>query len=97
MFLRNMDNPSCDNKVKIWQSFKVQHFDHASPTGACDGRKCQEPLDELSVQVPLLYHHQNFTGCTLRVSGTELRTDGRTNRRTDDPLPDAPVDLSDRG
>ena len=49
--------------------------------------KCKEPIDELTVQVWLLYHQPNFKYCTLFVSGTELRTDrqtnGRTNKRTD--------------
>ena len=38
--------------------------------------KCEEPIDELTVQVWLLYHHPNFRYCTLFESGTELRTDG---------------------
>ena len=42
--------------------------------------KCEEPIDELTVQVVLLYHHPNFKYCTLFVSGTELRTDKRTDR-----------------
>ena len=45
--------------------------------------KCEEPIDELTVQVWLLYDHQNFKYCTLFVSGTELRTDGQTDRQTD--------------
>ena len=45
--------------------------------------KCEEPLDELTVQVWLLYHHPNFEYCTLIVSGTELQTDGQTDRQTD--------------
>ena len=36
--------------------------------------KCEEPIDELTVQGWLLYHHQTFKYCTLIVSGTELRT-----------------------
>ena len=48
--------------------------------------KCEEPIDELTVQVWLLYHHQNFKYCTLFVSGTELRTD----RQTDDPITRCP-------
>ena len=43
--------------------------------------KCEQPLDELTVQVWLPYYHPNFKYCTLFISGTELRTDGRT----DDP------------
>ena len=45
--------------------------------------KCEEPIDELTVQVWLLYHHPNFKYCTLFVSGTELRTDKRTDKWTD--------------
>ena len=49
----------------------------------------EEPIDELTVQVWLLYHHLNFK-CSLFVSGTELRTDRRTNRQTDDPITKCP-------
>ena len=52
--------------------------------------KCEEPIDELTVQVWLLYHHPNFKYCTLFVRGTELRTDGRTDKRTDDPITRCP-------
>ena len=45
--------------------------------------KCEEPLDELTVQVWLLYGHPNFKYCTLFISGTELRTDKLTDGRTD--------------
>ena len=53
--------------------------------------KCEQPIDELTVQVWLLYHNPNFKYCTLFVSGTgrdgitDGQTDKRTNRRTDDP------------
>ena len=40
-----------------------------------------EPIDELTVQVWLLYH-PNFKYHTLFVSGAELQTDGRTDRQT---------------
>ena len=45
--------------------------------------KCEEPIDKLTVQVWLLYHHPNFKYCTLFVSGTELQTDGQTDGQTD--------------
>ena len=49
--------------------------------------KCEGPIDELTVQVWLLYHHPNFKYCTLCISGTELWTDrqmdGWTDRQTD--------------
>ena len=48
--------------------------------------KCEEPIDELTVQVLLLYHHPNFKYCTLLVSGTELRSD----RQTNDPITRCP-------
>ena len=59
--------------------------------------KCKEPIDELTVQVWLLYHHPNFRYCTLFVSGTELRTDGQTDGQTDDPITRCPADLSGWG
>ena len=40
---------------------------------------CEEPLDELTVQVWLLYRHPNFNYWTLFISGTKLRTDGQTD------------------
>ena len=45
--------------------------------------KSEQPLDELTVQVWLLYDHPNFKYCTLFISGAELRTDKRTERWTD--------------
>ena len=32
-----------------------------------------------------MYDHKNFKYCTLFVCRTELRTDGQTDRQTDDP------------
>ena len=45
--------------------------------------ECKEPIDELTVQVWLLYHRQNFKYCTLFVSRTIRRTDRQTDGRTD--------------
>ena len=53
------------------------------PQGHGMSVKCEEPIDELTVQVWLLYNHPNFNYWTLFVSGTELRTDRQTDRRTD--------------
>ena len=53
------------------------------PQGHLMSLKCEQPLDELTVQVWLLYDHPNFKYCTLFISGTELRRDGRTDGRTD--------------
>ena len=43
--------------------------------------KYEQPLDELTVQVWLLYDRPNFRYCTLLISGTELWT----YKRTDNP------------
>ena len=85
MCLWNTD-ASGGNKVKLWQKSLVPHFDPPHPQGYGMSVKCEEPLDEATVQVWLLYEHPNFKYCTLIVSGTELRTDGRTDRQTDDPI-----------
>ena len=53
------------------------------PQGQVMSEKCEEPIDELTVQVWLHYHHLNFKYCTLFVSGTELQTNRQTNRQTD--------------
>ena len=58
-------------------------FTTPHPQGHVMSVKCEQPLDELTVQVLLLYDHPNFKYCTLFISGTELQTDGRTDRRTD--------------
>ena len=53
------------------------------PRGHVMSVKYEEPIDEFTVQVLLLYHHPNFKYCTLFVSGTELQTDRQTNGQTD--------------
>ena len=70
------------NMAKISKSY-ILTLPH--PQGHGISVKCEEPIDELTVQVWLLYHHPNFKYCTLFVSGTELRTDKRTDKQTDDP------------
>ena len=89
MCLWNTDAPG-GNKVKIWQkSLSPTFWPRPHTQGHGMSVKCEEPIDELTVQVWLLYDHQNFKYCTSFVSGTELRTDGQTDRqtdgRTDDP------------
>ena len=55
------------------------------PQGNVMSVKCEESIDELTVQVWLLYHCPNFKYCTLFVIGTELYvlTNGQTNGWTD--------------
>ena len=68
------------------QNLEVLHFDPAPTPRAWDvAVKCEEPIDELTVQVWLLYDHPNFEYCTLFVSETEYRKDRRTIRLLDAP------------
>ena len=66
------------NMAKISKSY-ILTLTH--PKGHVISVKCEQSLDELTFQVWLLYDHPNFKYCTLFISGTELRTE----RRTDDP------------
>ena len=61
--------------------------------------KCDEPIDEIAVQVWLMYYHPNFKYCTLYAGQniTDRQTDRQTDGRTDGQtirLLDAPADLS---
>ena len=71
-------------------------FTPPNPQWHVSSMKCEQPLDEFTVQVWLLYGHPNFKYCTLFISGTELRRDERTDGRTVQTLDD-PADLSGRG
>ena len=68
------------NMAKISKSYILTP---PHPKGRVMSVKCDETINELAVQVWLLYHHPNFKYFTLFVSGTELRTDGQTGGRTD--------------
>ena len=76
------------NMAKISKSYILTP---PHPQGHVMSVKCEQPIDELTVQVWLLYHNPNFKYRTLFVSGTgrdgitDGQTDKRTNRRTDDP------------
>ena len=71
------------NMAKISKSYILTP---PHPQGQVMSVKCEEPLDELTVQVWLLYLHTNFIYWTLFVCRTELRTDGQT----DDPITRCP-------
>ena len=80
------------NMAKIYKSYILTP---PNPQGHMMSVKCEEPIDELTVQLLLLYNQPNFKYCTLFVSGTELRTDrgqtdGQTDRQTDDPITRCP-------
>ena len=80
--------PQAATKSNYGKNLQVLHFDPAHPQGHVMPVKCEQPLDELTVEVwLLLFDHPNFKYCTLFISGTEL--DGQTDRRTIQTL-DAP-------
>ena len=62
---------------------KSQILTPPNPQGHGMSVKCEKQLDELTVQDWLLYDHPHFKYCTLFISGTELRMDGRTDRQMD--------------
>ena len=68
------------NMAKISKSY-ILTLPH--PKGYVMSVKCEQSIDEPTVQVWLLYHHPNLKYCTLIVSGTELRTNRRTDKQTD--------------
>ena len=81
--------PPATTKLKYGKISKFQILTLPHPQGRVMSVRCEQPLDELTVQVWLLYDHPNFKYCTLYISGTELRTDKQTNGQmdgqTDDP------------
>ena len=71
------------NKVRIWKNLQVQHYDSAPPQGHVMSVKCEQHLDEFTVQVWLLYLY--FKYCTLFVGGAE-----QMEKLLDIPLPPPP-------
>ena len=55
------------------------------PQGQVMSEKCEEPIDELKVQIWLLYHHPNFKYCTpkLYILHFLCKRDGITDKWTD--------------
>ena len=71
--------PPAVTKSNYGKNLKVLHLDPAPHQGHVMSMKCEQPLDELTVQVWLLYDHPNFKYCTLFISGTELWMDKQTD------------------
>ena len=69
------------NKVKIWQKSYI--LTPPQPQGHGMSGKCEEPIDEPTVQVWLLYHHQNFLYCTCTLYHNYQQTDKQTDRQMD--------------
>ena len=73
-------------KSKCGKIFKSYILTLLHPKGHVMSAKCDEPIDELAVQVWLLYHHPNFKCCTLLYAGRNYgQTDGQTIRLLDAP------------
>ena len=80
-------------KSKYGKNLYVLHFDPAPSKAHGMSVKYEQPIDEVTVQVWLLYHQPNFKYCTLFVSRTELRTKRRTGdgwTDTDNPITRCP-------
>ena len=79
----------CPKRQQSWNMAKISKSFILTPSdsrGHVMSVKCEEPIDELTVQVWLLYHNPNFKYCTLLVSGTDRQTNGQT----DDPITRCP-------
>ena len=74
--------PRRQNMGKISESYILTP--PPTPKGHVMSVNCEEPIDELTVQVWLLYHYPNFRYCTLFLSGRELPADRQTDRQTDE-------------
>ena len=76
-----MDAPGQQQQSQnIAKSLSLKFWPRPTPQGYVMSVMCEQPLDELTDQVWLLYDHPNFKYCTLFASGTELRTDDPINR-----------------
>ena len=83
----NMDAPRA-TKSKYGKNLLSPTF-WSHPQGHVMSMKYEEPIEELTVQVWLLYHHPNFKYCTLFVR-TELWTDKQTEGRMYHPITRCP-------
>ena len=72
--------PPVATKLKSGKTFKSHILTQPHPQGHVMSGECEQPLNELTIQVWLLYDHPNFKYCTLFVSWTELTTDKRMDR-----------------
>ena len=78
-------------QCQIWQkSASPTFWPRPTPRGMWCQWSCEEPIDERTVQVSLLYHHPNFKYCTFLVIGTELGADRRIDGRTEDLITRCP-------
>ena len=81
----NTDAPG-GNKVKLWQKISKSYIlTLPDPKMSVN---CEQPLDDLTVQVWLLYDHPNFKYCTLficRDGITDKQRGGRTIQTLDAP------------
>ena len=75
--------PPAATKLKSGK-ISVPHFDPIPSQGHVLARKYEKLLDELTIQVWLLYDHPNFKYCTLYVR--DGITDRQTKGQTDDPI-----------
>ena len=71
--------PPAAKKSKSGKISKSDILTPPIPHGDMMSVRCEQPLDELTVQVWLLYDQPNFKYCTLYESGTELQTDGQAD------------------
>ena len=75
----------------------MKRFDPSYPQGPVMSVKCEQPLNELTVQVWLLYVYQNLKYCTLYVRRTELWTNRHRQMIQTIDAPGGPLGTQERG
>ena len=77
--------PPLETKSKYGKISKSYILTPPHPPGHVMSVKCEQPLDELTVQVWLMYDHQNFKFCIVCKQDGILNK--RTDQSTDNPIP----------
>ena len=84
----------CPRQQQSWNIAKISKSYILTPPhsqGHVMSVKCEEPIDEVIVQVWLLYHNPNFNIALCKWDGiTDRQTHKRTDRQTDDPITRCP-------
>ena len=79
--------PPAATKSNMAKNSKSYILTPPHPQGQVMSEECEQPLDELTVQVWLLYHRPNFKYCTLLKAGL---SNEQTDKQTDDPITRCP-------
>ena len=80
----------CPQQQQSQNMAKISILTSAQPQGHVMSVKCEEPIEEFTVQVWLLYHHPSFKYWTLFASKRDGIMDRQTDKRMDDLITRCP-------